>query len=272
MSRKWSAFSAGSAIASADQLVGLQSGVNVRWTFTQLGTYLALNTLAGGTITTSQPMTLTQTWNAGGVTFTAFNVTVTDTASASGSSLIDIGVSGSTARFTVAKNGDVTSTSALGGGAFARIGGDDFQYFNSSGSRLGMFGNNSAGMRLSSAQIVAWSSSSTEAFSPLDTGFARNGAGVAEVNNGSAATFRDLKLREVLAQSGVATPAAASAVASIVMGSALVGIYWGTGDPNAALTAPQGSLFIRTDGSGVANRMYINTNASTAWASFATSG
>ncbi len=62
-----------------------------------------------------------------------------------------------------------------------------------------------------------------------------------------------------------ATPAAASAVAMIAGGSALVGVYWGTGDPNAALTAPQGSLYTRTDG-GANTRLYINNNGGTGWA------
>ena len=37
---KWSAFTAGSAIGGSDILVGLQSGGNVRWTFSQLATYV----------------------------------------------------------------------------------------------------------------------------------------------------------------------------------------------------------------------------------------
>ena len=88
-----------------------------------------------------------------------------------------------------------------------------------------------------------------------------------------AATGTSLSVTAGLtARSGTATPAAASAVAALSMGSAAVAVYWGTGDPNTALTAPKGSLFIRTDGSGVGNRMYINTDAATAWAAFTTAG
>lgn len=71
-------------------------------------------------------------------------------------------------------------------------------------------------------------------------------------------------------RSATATPAAASAVAAYTMGSATIGIYWGTGDPNAALTAAQGSLYIRTDGSSTSTRLYINTNGTNGWTSITT--
>jgi len=72
------------------------------------------------------------------------------------------------------------------------------------------------------------------------------------------------------ARSGTATPAAASAVAALVFGSAGLGLYWGTGSPNTALTAAQGSLYIRTDGSSSSTRMYVNTDGSTAWTNVTT--
>jgi hypothetical protein len=81
-----------------------------------------------------------------------------------------------------------------------------------------------------------------------------------------AATGTSVSVTGALAsRSGTATPAAASAVTGLAMGSAAVGIYWGTGSPNTALTAPKGSLYIRTDAGGATERMYINTDASTAW-------
>ena len=46
---------------------------------------------------------LTDTWNAGGTTFTAIKMSVTDTASASGSMLLDLQVGG-TSRFSVSKS------------------------------------------------------------------------------------------------------------------------------------------------------------------------
>lgn len=44
----------------------------------------------------------------------------------------------------------------------------------------------------------------------------------------------------------------------------------GAGDPNGAVTAPQGSLYLRTDGSSTTTRAYINTDSVTAWTSVTT--
>jgi hypothetical protein len=58
------------------------------WTHT--GQY----TNALGTITSSKPFTITQTWNSSGTAFTGIKANVTDTASASGSLLMDLQVGG----------------------------------------------------------------------------------------------------------------------------------------------------------------------------------
>ena len=81
----------------------------------------------------------------------------------------------------------------------------------------------------------------------------------------------------------VATVAATSTVTSL-SGSALtaggaaafigtntaagMGIYFGSGAPTVA--AAKGSLYLRSDGSGVADRAYINTNGSTTWTALST--
>lgn len=71
------------------------------------------------------------------------------------------------------------------------------------------------------------------------------------------------------ARSGTTTPAAASAVAALLFGSDNVGLYWGTGDPTTGNpVAVQGSLYVRTDGSAVNNRVWIKTAAS--WTYFTT--
>jgi hypothetical protein len=51
-------------------------------------------TFAAGTITTSQPLTLTQTWNNAATTFTGLQVNVTDTASNAASLLMDLQADG----------------------------------------------------------------------------------------------------------------------------------------------------------------------------------
>lgn len=66
---------------------------------------LGSSTIRGATVTTSQPLLdLTQTWNAGAVTFTGLKANFTDTASAAGSLLMDLQVGG-VSQFSVRKDG-----------------------------------------------------------------------------------------------------------------------------------------------------------------------
>jgi hypothetical protein len=48
----------------------------------------------------------------------------------------------------------------------------------------------------------------------------------------------------------------------------LTNIYSGTGAPT--LSAPQGSLYLRTDGSSTSTRLYVNTTGSTTWTAVTT--
>lgn len=74
------------------------AGLSIAQTFT------AQNTFAAGTITSSAPTTITQTWNSGATTFTGFDINITDTASASASMLANMRVGGTTL-FNVTKAG-----------------------------------------------------------------------------------------------------------------------------------------------------------------------
>ncbi len=47
-----------------------------------------------------------------------------------------------------------------------------------------------------------------------------------------------------------------------------LGIYVGSGAPT--ISAGQGSLYLRTDGSSVSTRLYVNTNGTTGWTSVTT--
>jgi hypothetical protein len=66
-----------------------------------------------------------------------------------------------------------------------------------------------------------------------------------------------------------ATGATAGGAKAIGMGTGTVGIFFGSGVPT--VSAGQGSLYIRTDGSGVNDRLYINTNGTTGWIDVTTS-
>lgn len=339
---------------------------NVYHTIDYYGTYLAKNTLAAGTITTSQPMTLTQTWNAGGVTFVGKSNDITATASAA-ASLVERWRVGGSDILALVKSGALLG---VNGSASAPT----YSFANETNSGLSLLTPGILGVFTEGVRIMDWRTAGvyipsnaiplifgasadlylhrdaadtlaqrngtaaqtfniyntwTDASNYERTTFAWSGnsfyiqtqnagTGVARVINlvaasqinfgggggtqwsvlstghlvttdntydigasgatrprtgyfGTSLISPTLTATGVLtARSATATPAAASAVASLTMGSALVGIYWGTGSPNTVVTAPKGSLYIRTDGSGIADRMYINTDASTAWTTFAT--
>lgn len=62
---------------------------------------------------------------------------------------------------------------------------------------------------------------------------------------------------------GTATPAGGTANVGMTMGSAGVGVFWGSGAPS--LSAAQGSIYLRTDG-GANTRIYSNSDGGTTWA------
>jgi len=61
-------------------------------------------------MTTMNIFDMTDTWNAGGTTFTAIKMNATDTASASGSLLVDLQVGG-VSQFSISKTGGITGLS-----------------------------------------------------------------------------------------------------------------------------------------------------------------
>lgn len=79
-------------------------------------TFTGRNTFNSGTITTSQSLAISQTWNASAQTFTAFQIAITDNASQSLSNVISAVVAGSTI-FSVGKGGAVTANSFSGSGS-----------------------------------------------------------------------------------------------------------------------------------------------------------
>lgn len=68
---------------------------------------------------------------------------------------------------------------------------------------------------------------------------------------------------------GTAVPAGGTTGAGLKMSSVSnLGVFFGSGLPT--LSAAQGSLYLRTDGSSVSTRLYINTNGSTTWTNVTT--
>jgi hypothetical protein len=79
--------------------------------------------------TSSPPLTLTQTWNAGGVTFEGIKFTITDTASASASLAMQIlgGAAGTTNLLSVTRLGVLTAASSvISGGNISTVAGGNY--------------------------------------------------------------------------------------------------------------------------------------------------
>lgn len=138
-------------------------------------TWTGQHTFAAGTITTSKPLTLTQTWNASGVNFTALLLNITNTASNSSSLLVDV-QEGGTSKFKIAKTtGHVTAA----GGIFA---GGSFDISST-------WGVNSAtgNQTMYSAATFGWSAGTGGWSASADTMLARLSAGQMIMRNSTTA-------------------------------------------------------------------------------------
>jgi len=71
----------------------------------------------------------------------------------------------------------------------------------------------------------------------------------------------------VTADSGTA-PVAGGAAAFLATSTAGLGIYFGSGAPT--VSAAQGSLYMRTDGSSTSTRAYVNSDGGTTWVAITT--
>ena len=81
-------------------------------------------------------------------------------------------------------------------------------------------------------------------------------------------TFANVSAELVTVAVSTATPAGGSTAARLLFGTtAGFGIYYGSGAPT--VSAAQGSIYLRSDGSSIASRLYVNTNGTTGWTTFA---
>ena len=73
----------------------------------------------------------------------------------------------------------------------------------------------------------------------------------------------------ITAASTTATPAGGSTAARLLFGTtAGFGVYYGSGAPT--VSAAQGSLYLRSDGSSTSTRLYVNTDGATTWTNVTT--
>lgn len=116
------------SVLTANQIVvgddGARGIKTANATITGSYTFSGQITNALGTITTSQPYTLTQTWNAGGVVFTGALINVTNTASDATSLLVDFQVGGASKFKIRAADGLVTVGVNLSVGGSGTFGAD----------------------------------------------------------------------------------------------------------------------------------------------------
>ena len=131
---------------------------------------LGSTSLTGATETTSKPLLdLSQTWNAGGVTFTGWKLNVTNTASAAASLLMDLQVGGTTA-FNVNRSGTATfgansnsvrslifTTANIGNEGFSATANEISLWANGSSS----FAWNANSYRVGSNTEISWTSTAS---------------------------------------------------------------------------------------------------------------
>ena len=153
-----------------------------------------------GTVTASTPLSITQTWNSSGVTFTGIQANITDTASASASLLMDLQVAGSS-KFYIDKSGiiNVSSTGALtsASGSLNIYSSSSNAVYIGVGNTFGgiaridaaIFGG-MRGIRITNASQFGWSGDSTS-YGTADLVLFRDAANIlAQRNSTSAQTFR----------------------------------------------------------------------------------
>lgn len=144
-------------------------------------------TVGGATVTTSNPvLNLSQTWNAGAVTFTGFKLNITNTASAAASLPVDIQVGGASV-FSVRRDGFITNAAGASiGGQLSVFGRVDMSGWYG----LVSGGNGSISLANGSGNRITWGSSTSDPTGAnADTGLARKAAKIVEVNNGTSGTY-----------------------------------------------------------------------------------
>jgi len=81
--------------------------------------------------------------------------------------------------------------------------------------------------------------------------------------------YADFNGANITAAAGTAIPAGGTAGAGLkVSSTSNFGVFFGSGAPT--LSAAQGSIYLRSDGSSTSTRMYVNTNGSTTWTAVTT--
>lgn len=139
------------------------------------------------------------------VSFALNTVPVQGTTAPTGNLTITPSINGSATGYTVkiSQSGGITTTDDSGQSFYAPNG--VITAYNTTAIYALRVGTGSQGqlsanaLRLANTQLILFSADSS-ALNTVDTGFARNAAGVGEVNNGTLGTYRNMILRAITAQ------------------------------------------------------------------------
>lgn len=240
--------------------------------------------ITGGSATTTKPLVLVE---PSGTTSTGWSTSGTgigiNAASGFVGNLFDAQVIGVSA-FKVSSKGVLTITRAAADGFNALLALSDaaaivsgvtrISLSNSSSSLLlNAYGSGASTGLNSSAAIIADNPSASLVLSTVGAcpiNFVTNGnftTPVWQIASGGNLSGTGT----VTALSGTSIPAGGTAGSGFVFSAiANYGIFFGSGAPS--LSAAKGSLYLRSDGTGISDRAYINTNGSTTWTAIATAG
>jgi hypothetical protein len=172
----------------------------------------------------------------------------TDAAASTLGALVIAGGLGVSGRVYIGTGGTGTSASiTLNGGASANNGA--VMSIRRNGTPMFGFGNSAAVLGGTADDFVITAVERADGVASLDISRGTAGAG-------GVVSFMN----------GLGTPAGGSLSARILLGGSNLGLYWGSGAPT--VSASQGSLYIRTDGSSTSTRLYVNTSGGTTWTNF----
>lgn len=141
------------------------------------------------------------------------------------------------------------------------------------------FSNNAS---LAGTLTLAYGSTKTGAFTANGATTIASGTGAINVSADAAATAVNIgtgaaaKTLTIGSTNSTSTTNIQSGSGGIVLAGKLnlvsggPQVLSGSGSPNTSVTAPQGSLYLNTAGSGVGDRAFINTNGATAWTAITT--
>jgi hypothetical protein len=180
---KLSELTAATVLGAADEMPIKQSTTSKRSALSLIRDWITSNatglSVASGTITASAPVTLTQTWNNGAVTFKGLDINVTDTAASAAASLLADFRSGGTSFAGIRKDGYSYSTLSKGS-VTLEVFSSAAEVRSRSGTR-GFTASNTV-ISLLSTVPLSWSSG-TASFSVGDTNLYRDAAGQLALRN-----------------------------------------------------------------------------------------